>query len=407
MELFIYSDETVFDFCDQRGKFEAVGSGTLVTTKPISKHLISSALVELGKDPDIEDVKTKKQDYRTLKDKFFHASVDSKNAHSHLCRSIVKNVQGNFSYCVYNKINNLILTENSRLEKIIKFTTSFSAIQIFNEGQKVEKVNWFIEGRSELTQSAMSKWIEKWFRMYEDLFSFHLTAIPQYYPKLELFIEDKNNPGLQVLDFILWATNRKYGCIKNSTWFDRLKLTLENEDFENSNLIHFGNFYLSKKVKFNNTKPYPVDARFLGGITSFAAIFHLYRFIELKLKKIAFEGLPSHCSHFNENLQKITNRTNDMRIDLTEEDLLKQASLFIRLFDTLPIYKGFPVNEYIDWNWANLLFAKKLAGFIIKDIDMAKPLEDIKKIILDWRKLVKQNNPEFFNIENLRNFEKK
>lgn len=90
---YIYLDETTFGECD-----EYCGYGSLITESQITNIVINEALKNLQGDPDMGKGSCKKQDHRTLDRQYFHAGDDSKNGHSHLCRSINKHVLGRFHY---------------------------------------------------------------------------------------------------------------------------------------------------------------------------------------------------------------------------------------------------------------------------------------------------------------------
>ena len=85
-KLFVYFDETTFD--DGR----AFGYGGLLTDQPIEASVIEAALACLRSDLDFDD----QYDQRTLDRGWFHASEDSRNAHSHLRTQIGSSIHGQF-----------------------------------------------------------------------------------------------------------------------------------------------------------------------------------------------------------------------------------------------------------------------------------------------------------------------
>ncbi|MBR9847555.1 MAG: DUF3800 domain-containing protein, partial [Algicola sp.] len=257
MELFVYTDETIFEIEVDKQPIEYIGAATLICTNPILDDWVSDAMSKLKADPDILDQKTTDIDTRTITNNFFHASMDSKNAHSHLCRSIVKNLNGNFQYSVFERKNGVGWFGLKSEELLVRLVSSLSSVQLLNETQKVEKVVWVIEGRDSFTQYSVDGWIEEWYDYYDSFFPFALTAIPVYYPNIEIYVKGKNDPGLQILDFLIWATNRKYGLVKDSTWFDRLKLQVIREQFDESGIINSAQFYLGREIDFKEEKFYP------------------------------------------------------------------------------------------------------------------------------------------------------
>ncbi len=79
----VYSDESTFS--DPR---LCIGVGMLLSDSDISAALITNAMNALREDPDRFEGRSKTIDDRTIERGYFHASEDSKNAHSHLCNQI-------------------------------------------------------------------------------------------------------------------------------------------------------------------------------------------------------------------------------------------------------------------------------------------------------------------------------
>lgn len=97
--MYVYLDETTFG---KQNEFS--GYGCLITTTRIDSSIISNAMNCLAIDPDIKKEKFEKHDIKTLKRKFFHASEDSQNGHSHLCDAINEHVKGKFHSQFFNTI---------------------------------------------------------------------------------------------------------------------------------------------------------------------------------------------------------------------------------------------------------------------------------------------------------------
>ena len=72
--------------------------GALSVEQPITESLVKSALTQLGKN--LGSIQNK-NDVKTMKRGYFHASFDSDNAHSVLCEEIINSkIDANFmSYC--------------------------------------------------------------------------------------------------------------------------------------------------------------------------------------------------------------------------------------------------------------------------------------------------------------------
>ncbi len=86
-EAWIYIDESQ---APHPGAVQSEGPfwlGALITRAPIEAHITTAAMAELAADPDAAG---NDMDLKTLTRGYFHASLDSKNAHSALCRAIVE-----------------------------------------------------------------------------------------------------------------------------------------------------------------------------------------------------------------------------------------------------------------------------------------------------------------------------
>ncbi|MBC7408803.1 MAG: hypothetical protein H7339_10480 [Arcicella sp.] len=89
-KFYVYADEATFN----RGSEEFLGTGIFISETQVNQEVVVHALKLLADDTDFD----KKMDDRTINHGYFHASEDSKNAHSHFCRSIVERGNGNFIY---------------------------------------------------------------------------------------------------------------------------------------------------------------------------------------------------------------------------------------------------------------------------------------------------------------------
>jgi hypothetical protein len=100
MTLYFYADETKFELDNHDGQpINIYGYGVLITKYRVEEtDVIIEALNQLRLDPDIHKEQFREADSKTLSRSFFHACEDSKNAHSHLCTSIRKYIQGKFRY---------------------------------------------------------------------------------------------------------------------------------------------------------------------------------------------------------------------------------------------------------------------------------------------------------------------
>lgn len=185
---------------------------------------------------------------------------------------------------------------------------------------------------------------EIWKKEYENKLESRVIkdGFPTTFPKIEMVEGNKSNPGLQVTDFILWATSKR---IKDSIdskldwynrpglddWYDRLHLNLLDTFNTTDNYIQGGTIGINKELHIHNIV-YPkislnkVDPRYA------------YLNIERYLRNIAQFGLPNHASNHSERLDNLIKKLDNATMD--HETLREVATLFLILFDTIPIYNN-------------------------------------------------------------------
>ena len=194
--MYVYLDETTFG---KNGEYS--GYASFIASKRIDNELTNEAIDALSNDPDIKKEEYKYQDDRTLKRKYFHASDDSQNAHSHLCNAVNSYVTGKFkSHFFKTKENGF---NNS--DEAYELASKLSILSVFSESPEIV---FIFEERNDLSKEYIVKW---WDSLWEDLFKSQYTYpyLRTYYPVLKFEICTKEEPGLQIVDFILWASSRQ------------------------------------------------------------------------------------------------------------------------------------------------------------------------------------------------------
>lgn len=207
--MYVYLDETEFG----EGKYS--GYASLITEKRIGQEVIDDALKNLEDDPDRFQEPQKTMDDRTLARGYFHAADDSKNAHSHLCNSINKHVLGNFkSHTFHTDSLNFKNTEDA-----YDLASKLSVVGLFS---KTRELTFIFEGRNGLSAKLLLErwWPALWKSLSQNCFS--APFIVKYYPKVKFEISDKSDPGSQVVDFILWSSQRAT-YVKDDRWYNRLE----------------------------------------------------------------------------------------------------------------------------------------------------------------------------------------
>jgi hypothetical protein len=342
MSKYIYLDESVF-----RKPKDYVGYGAFAADKPISDLYIKEALASLAADPDINHPRTQHLDRRTLKRQWFHATDDSKNAHSPFCRSLKKHISGHFSCNFFDLLKRRSPTGK---EEAWRLGAKLSTITHIRTRGPVSIV---FEERSNLTVKSLKVW---WSSLEEEclLTAYDYPLIPLFFPKVQFAVEGKSHPGLQAVDFLLWAANRKVNG--NPDWFSRIKspvsITMQeaNGAWGGASLDLNGgcrdaeSFYL-----YQGSLPESVSPNLLLNFLIYAQrVINFYH----------RHGVPDDYSHLRDD---IAHAYCD-RKDPTRDAVFQICRTYLKLFDTLSV-----INENtVPVDKESLFLSKKYLGLVLR-----------------------------------------
>ncbi|SUX45665.1 DUF3800 domain-containing protein [Chryseobacterium indoltheticum] len=380
MAIYAYADETIFNIDSDENEF-ALGCGIFISDVEITQSIVNEALQNLAKDKDFDF----KKDQRTLDNAFFHASEDSKNGHSHFCRSINKYIKGIFDYTIKNNVEQKDLLKNSFSEKIFERCLSSSTLEIFLTTQEVYLI---IEKREKLNSENILKWKNNLYNLYEGA-SYNVTSYKTFYPKLNILLKNKNEPGLQVVDFLIWASNRTNKLIPDNTWQKRLgyKTWYSYKEMNDFNRAKFYlNFYPDDNIEDDGypqkfEKPQTWD-EFIN------AYIHIEKFI----LHIDDSDFNENNIHLYDDFNVISEKLNKKNYHLKSDDIRQIGSVFLRMFDTLPIYSHITNDD--KKSWTVLLHMKYLASMFVRQDQIH--FNRTRNEILRWRyKMQTEDSNEF------------
>lgn len=378
--IFAYSDETEFSLT-KNNQNTVIGSGIFVTSNEITQELIDKAMLDLENDSDKTEF-----DVKTLTNGFFHASVDSKNAHSHLCSLINNHLKGCFRYSYFDKAKMKTWEKSKTSEEINRLTLGLSSLEFYNSNVKVCLI---IEGRENFTQEKAESFINRW-NSQLDLHAYDHPSYITCYPDIQVVVSNKNNPGLQVVDFLLWVFNRASMKKPDNNWKNRLKFTSSSSHTIPNSPDSGGDFYINESPNIKGRLNYPFRAEDPKNDNEF---YQSYLTIEHTLRQLTKMDFPDHASHLCPKLDKINSEIFSTETLINIEQLSEISSLFIRVFDTLPIYDSIQESDMI--RWSSLLRAKKMAGLFLRH-DLIHGMRSSMNIVR-WRNLNIKLNPEIFN----------
>ncbi|GAA4100459.1 hypothetical protein [Mucilaginibacter panaciglaebae] len=349
MKVFAYADETEFNLNETNSSI--VGSGIIITETKIDQSVIDDAINALKAEPQHD-----KNDLKTLSKGYFHASFDSAIAHWHLCQSINKSVNGYFKYSYHNQAYS---KKSYTIEDLNKRTLELVISPLID--YRFEEVTLIVEGRKQFNQKQSELWIENLYRLLE-LTLYNLNSFVTYFPKINIQVADKTNPGLQVIDFILWSQNRTQN--NDSRWLDKLKVVRSDNHRIQDSPTFGGSYYINKWIDFPLERlSYPFQQAI---DTNHNDVLRAYLLMEQSILILNnnIENLPVTVEHFKDKLKETANNILKVGKSLTTELIEQIASIYLRIFDTLPIYAK--VNEEDKDTWGVLLFSKQIAALIRK-----------------------------------------
>lgn len=354
-KVYAYADETTFSMSNGQ---EMVGAAVLLTRSPIDADLITGALARLYADPDRAQESRVKLDDLTLQRGYFHASEDSANAHSHLCRAISQTVAGKFIHFYYDRSHARLL------HKAADTGLANAALQIalLETLDDHESIELFIEAREDNAGFA-ARLKDKLYR-HQEVLAYDFPRTPQRFPSISTTVVDKSSPGAQVVDFLLWAMDRDPDprSTKDS-WRNRVGLRLSSAHSRDDGYSRGGNYWLGREWT-EPSESYP-ESWVVQLPGSQQGLQCAYGILERSVRGFA-RALPSHASHLQSDLDALCTELerSTMRAFRGEPLVAGVATAFIRLFDTVPLYEG--IQEDDDWTWQLYGYVKRLATFLLQ-----------------------------------------
>ncbi len=342
--IYLYSDESTFSKPNNY-----VGTGVLSSESPIDKNVISDAIKALKKDEDRLKEPEKKLDKKTLSRGYFHASEDSKNAHSHLCTSINKHIDAEFN-CIF--LNPKVDRETSKNE-LYRLTSIFSNDWALKTR---ENVLLTIEDRGGLTISKLKEWNNQR-ENHMLLDSYEFPFFPIYFPKVEFNIKNSTDPGLQCTDFVLWCVNRETNG--DSTWIKRINTQYRDKIQTENNSSGGSNISINKGIELTNPfytiKDFPEKK---GESPNHDLLGSYYVWAINIIENIVKDKFPSHISHLEEGCISLIKNKNNINYPGYIEEL---ATVYLKLFDTTPLIDNNTNQEVKE----KLLLSKKYLSLVL------------------------------------------
>jgi hypothetical protein len=275
------------------------------------------------------------------------------------------------------KLKNIV---SKTLKKHMILHRSFLCLSVFSES---DEVIFVFEERNTLTKQYIEKW---WDSLWADLLKSQFTHpyIRRYYPALNFEISSKSNPGLQVVDFVLWASTRQVTG-KICPWFERLKCWFRTETKPEGHDWgrHSLSFGMKEKENEDTYKvtDYQHDNEQLNSIEY---LTHYIVNVQKTINAVASFGSQNGVSHFWDEIEYLSNT----RVQKgNAEHIEKFASCFLKLFDNITLIK----SETLEADKAFWLTCRKHLAYALHTHDVGGRIHSIR--LSDIRNQVIDNEP--------------
>lgn len=338
-EIWIYVDESGDPALSARsGESRYFSLGALTVQTPITEEPINRALDKLHEDPDAQ---ANTCDQKSLQRGYFHASFDSKNAHSHICKEIAELCPADFQFQRFDK------TKVSQGRLFRSTSASFhkdmvNLVATKVSGKRIQRVNFCVAERQTFPQGVADYWKEQFLERLT-VSTAELPQVPCYFPKLHVRTVPGDHPGIQAADFLLWAVSRKYGNRYDRVWYDRVGLKVESTSSESHGPFYEANLQLNNPISESPASSL-VPLEYIKAPKNNPSKEELIRYFQWakdKIQELAQKGLPTHASHLTDEVNEVANLLGYFTILPTT--IKHVTSLALRLADTVPLYE--PTNK--------------------------------------------------------------
>lgn len=384
--IYAYADETGTNL--GHGGGHSVGNGILLTPTEIGRVVVDEALATLAADTSpSSDPKFALLDQATLQRGYFHASEDSHKAHGHFADSIRKNVpSGALIYDYFHPAFRQLPSGAPQDPEELRVLTAMCCMVTALPYQ--ESIQLVIEGRQEFDISKALAWRDDLFKEVERSV-YDTPTIPAVFPDVKVGVAGKEVPGLQVADYLIWATNRSLRSVPDPVWSKKAGLKESVKFSSVGGPSQGGTSILGSEIKrpFAN---YPQINTAIECNGNFEIVSCFVR-IERTLRHLSQQTLPIHVAHLTAGLGDLVAKLG-LPGGTSTELVQDMASYYIRLFDTLPLYLGIPES---DPNWAVLLVTRRMASLVLRG-DLLIGVRTCDYICM-WRRQQLEQDPGFFN----------
>ena len=215
-------------------------------------------------------------------------------------------------------------------------------------------INLFFEERSTFKIDACNTLLRELFNRLDENVAL-LPKVPIIYPEIKTMSHAKTEPANQITDFILWCANIQIldPGDRKAVWLGRAggqQLMLSkiepqkdhNQPFSKGaafGSINLGAGLIDDYVKLLEIYPSDVDFRLAN-----EQFGEYYLLAERTIHRTFRTGLPVHAHHLRGQLSDLIAKLRNAPISEPDKIALS-ARMYIRLFDTVPLYRGLDKSD--------------------------------------------------------------
>lgn len=356
-EVWIYVDESQAPNAEGVDDGKRFRVGAFATEQPVHKTVVESALTDLAHDSDAVG---NGLDEATLSRGYFHATEDSKNGHSWLCRGIKEHCRGSL-YVTHWDFGSAKQDDKrgGRLHRLMILLSSLSAAQL-----GYHRVNLVIAAREGTFDAQDASDFPGYARTQLMGSMQNHPMLPTTFPELQVTLVSGNDPGVQVADFLLWAAQRAehrkhgdtFGYQGKTDWLDRVGAKQDSAFQVDEDPLGDSRWIIGQRLADGDDPSLWAHPRKLGDLDimlSFRFLVAAVRRAPLQMEGIAL--LVSARARVLECLRSLAGMSPDARRG-------ELARMYLELCDTVPLYDLADGSDYVRHAEARIVAVAILAG---------------------------------------------
>lgn len=342
--MFVYADEIVTS--------EGLHYAVLITEREITPVIFEHALLSLREgQQEIDD-----KEILQLQQGSFAPEKASKAILKSISFAVRQQVDGYFNHSVadYNT-----LPTGNKWTRILSHMMKTDAVRYF---RRRPVVHIDIHSPEPVAPAVIADWVGEF---YQRSYDRSRETLPEktLYPQVVPFDSGPHSPGRTVLDFILWAYSVSRRQAEASNWIRKLNLVFDG--FHTDGDIFVNRYFFGDRPALA-LDPYPISPKVLNNEND---IYLGWVSIEKYIYTLEPEDFTPDAQHLMKECLAVTERLKHYEAKLDHQIIQDMSLCYLKLFDTLPMYKDFPKvsgdpgSTVGTGEWGDALIVKYVAAY--------------------------------------------